>query len=343
MVKNIPKLLPMKNKIVLNQVFIFTIFLTFLHSCTFPDLRTLATITSSEAKYITPISATIDCNITNGGDAYISERGVCYSKNPTPTIESTVVKQNEWALNFTIYITCLEVKTKYYARAFAINEKGTAYSEEISFTTKNWEIGSLSDFDGNTYRTFKISDLDQTWMQENLKVTHFSNGDQLLHVQNPTDWKNLKTGAYCVLPNFSDYKEIYGLLYNAYVVEDNRNICPTGWHVPNEAEWQVFSDYLGGDEVSGGKMKESGKTHWISPNTSADNSSGFTGLPGSSRLEDGYFLDAALGNYGQWWSATSTNNLEMYGHALSYLYGSKSKGQVSKNYGRSIRCIKDKS
>ncbi len=140
--------------------------------------------------------------------------------------------------------------------------------------------GTMTDQDGNTYKTITIGT--QTWMAENLKTTKYRNGDPIPNVTDISEWYHLTTGAYCDYINTPGSDVTYGKLYNWHTVADSRNIAPTGWHVPSDAEWAILIEYLGGSDVAGGKLKETGTTHWYNPTTEATNESGFTGLPGGS-------------------------------------------------------------
>lgn len=199
----------------------------------------------------------------------------------------------------------------------------------------------LTDIDGNIYHSVIIGT--QTWMAENLKVTHYRNGELIPNVTDSTIWSNLTTGARCYYNNDSaTYASTYGTLYNWYTVNTG-NLCPTGWHVPTDAEWTTQATYLGGDSIAGGKLKEVGTTHWNSPNTGADNSSGFLALPAGRRGGyDGVF--AEIGRYGIWWSATEGNPLSAYDHVMLYNKASSSSNQsdVYVRSGYSVRCLRDK-
>lgn len=179
----------------------------------------------------------------------------------------------------------------------------------------------------------------QIWMKKNLSTEKYRNGDIIPQVQNTKEWEKLRTGAWCYYGNNSENGKTYGKLYNWYAVNDSRGLAPDGWHIPSDKEWTKFTDYLGGDMVASGKMKEAGTSHWDSPNTGADNSSGFTALPGGGRYADGSFL--TLGYVGYWWSATE------YGATYAWLrylyYGSavSSRYFYSKGYGFSVRCLRD--
>ncbi len=197
--------------------------------------------------------------------------------------------------------------------------------------------GTVRDVDGNVYRTVTIGS--QVWMAENLKVTHYRNGDAIPNVTSAGTWSGLNTGAYCDYDNDVNNVSSYGRLYNWYAAADNRKIAPYGWHVPTDAEMQTLVDYLGGNEVAGGKMKEPGATHWLSPNTGATNESGFSGLPSGARVNGGIYFN--MGGGALFWSSK-----EVITEAGSYsymLYNSSATypSVVSKTYGYSIRCVKD--
>jgi uncharacterized protein (TIGR02145 family) len=195
---------------------------------------------------------------------------------------------------------------------------------------------TVSDIDGNVYNILEIGS--QWWMAENLKVTHYRNGDPIPNVVDKTDWNDLSSGAYCSYDNDDGNIAIYGLLYNWYAVDDSRIIAPEGWHVPSRAEWQILIDYLGGSNNAGGKMKESGTTHWRSPNTGATNESGFSALPGGARISLGYFT---LGGSAFFMSSTELGSSSFWCLHLSYLYNRLAGEEWTKQSGLSVRCVKD--
>ncbi|MFZ4401702.1 MAG: fibrobacter succinogenes major paralogous domain-containing protein [Bacteroidales bacterium] len=197
----------------------------------------------------------------------------------------------------------------------------------------------VTDIDGNIYDIVSIGN--QTWMKQNLKVTHYCNGDNIPNIIENETWYNLSTGAYCCYNNDESYSIIYGKLYNFYTVTDSRNLCPNGWHVPNNAEWNTLTTYLGGDNIAGGKLKEIGFTHWIRPNTSATNKTGFTALPAGNRYNGAIFYNMGEGGY--WWSTTVNDEEESaWNFMLSNDYGGiYSGGEFNKKYGFSVRCMKD--
>ncbi|OFX32082.1 MAG: hypothetical protein A2X08_17780 [Bacteroidetes bacterium GWA2_32_17] len=207
----------------------------------------------------------------------------------------------------------------------------------MSLTTLQESVNTVTDIDGNVYNTITIGT--QVWMAENLKTTKYRDGTTIPNVTDNTAWSNLTTGAYCDNSNLSSNSDTYGKLYNWYAVADVHNICPTGWHMPTDAEWSVLTTYLGGESVAGGKLKETGTTHWESPNTGATNETGFTALPGGYRYDNGSFYN--VGNYGLWWSSTESNISNAWFRDAYYLYNNVNRLNISKKDGFSVRCVKD--
>jgi uncharacterized protein (TIGR02145 family) len=164
--------------------------------------------------------------------------------------------------------------------------------------------GTVTDIDGNVYHTVTIGT--QTWMVENLKTTHYRDGEAIPYVTDSAIWNGLSTPAYCFYNNDAvANKATYGALYNWYTASSPK-LCPVGWHVPTDAEWTTLMTYLGGQIVAGGKLKEQGTAHWNSPNTGADNSTGFTAVPGGCRTM-GLIQFYEIGTFGYWWSSTETS------------------------------------
>lgn len=197
---------------------------------------------------------------------------------------------------------------------------------------------TVTDYDGNVYTTVTIGT--QVWLVENLKVTHYRNGDAIPNVSDAQPWSVLTTGAYCEYNNTPSNGTTYGKLYNWYAVHDSRNIAPVGWHVPTNEEWSTLTTYLGGIDVAGGKLKETGTSHWEPPNMGATNETGFTALPGGERTASGSFIDISM--FGFW--RTSTEYDATHARILYMDYQSDNVYQEYyslKNGGLSVRCIKD--
>ncbi|HEQ99299.1 MAG TPA: hypothetical protein ENO22_08180 [candidate division Zixibacteria bacterium] len=206
----------------------------------------------------------------------------------------------------------------------------------------------IMDVDGNLYQTILIGE--QCWMAENLKVTHYRNGDPLPNVTDAGAWNGLTSGAYCDYNNDDGQVEVYGRLYNWYALIDSRNIAPEGWHLPTDAEWKQLEMFLGMSQADadatgwrgtdeGGKLKEAGMVHWNSPNTGATNESGFTALPGGYRVNTGAFLN--MGTYAYLWSSTESGAYTVWGRLLSSGVATIYRYADSKAAGFSVRCIRD--
>jgi len=168
-------------------------------------------------------------------------------------------------------------------------------------------------------------------MQENLRVSA-----GIPNVIDSSQWANLTTAAWCYYQNNPANGATYGKLYNWYAVNTG-SLCPSGWHIPTDAEWQTLVDALGGDAVAGGAMKAT--TLWSSPNTGATNSSGFTALPGGYRLNDGSFY--TVGGLGSFWSSTEYSSFNAWYRSLYYNYSDVSRTNHYKDYGFSCRCLRD--
>lgn len=182
----------------------------------------------------------------------------------------------------------------------------------------------------------------QVWMTKNLDVVTYQNGDTIPQVTNLDDWYSLCSGAWCYYNNDSITGETYGKLYNWYAVHDSRGLAPKGWHIPNDDEWDLLTNFLGGEDVAGGKIKEAGLSHWIDPNVGATNSSGFNALPaGYNNSPNATF--SGIHENSQWWSA---NEYDLMRASYRFIYNSDSrlnKGSnwVTKTYGFSVRCLHD--
>jgi uncharacterized protein (TIGR02145 family) len=197
----------------------------------------------------------------------------------------------------------------------------------------------VTDIDGNEYKTIKIGE--QIWMAENLKVTHYRNGDSIPNIIRDRDWTNTSQGAYCNYDNDESDVETYGRLYNWYAVDDKRGLAPKDWHIPTNEEAKELVEFLGGYSVSGGKLKEIGFEHWTPPNTGATNESGFTALPG------GYRSGGSFGSMGwdtHFWFSTMYNSLTAWSMLIDCDRSGISRSYWSyydKKDGFSVRCIKD--
>jgi uncharacterized protein (TIGR02145 family) len=182
----------------------------------------------------------------------------------------------------------------------------------------------------------------QVWSGCNLDVTTYRNGDPIPEVTDQGAWNSLTTGAWCYYENTTSNGTTYGKLYNWHAVNDPRGLAPNGYHVPSDEEWTTLVNYLGGDNVAGGHLKEPGFCHWEDPNTDADNSSNFTGLPSGIRglLSINAFTGITLLTY-FWTSTPYLGGADGYAYQLRYVDGLVVRGFFTVRNGFAVRLIKD--
>lgn len=206
-----------------------------------------------------------------------------------------------------------------------------------SFLYGQDSTGTVTDVDSNVYKTVKIGN--QWWMAENLKVTHYRNGDKIPNITDNTDWSHLASGAYCSFDNDEGNVATYGCLYNYYAVTDNRNIAPIGWHVPGDAEWKILIKHCGGASVAGNKMKEAGTEHWYESNPEITNESGFSALPGGLRLNTGAYFNIFF--TATFWTSTEKGSANAWHWNLFYNISKARRQDLQNQYGISVRCLRD--
>ncbi len=196
-----------------------------------------------------------------------------------------------------------------------------------------------SDDNGNSNTNTTVTIGGQVWMQKNLNVSKYVNGDDIPQVQDATAWAALTTGAWCYYENNASNGDVYGKLYNWYAVNDPRGLAPTGYHVPSDAEWTTLTTFLGGESVAGNKMKATTGWNPFSGITNT-NSSGFTGLAGGRRSQyDGPFFD--VGYRGNWWSSSENDTPTVWSRELNYQHGDAHRYYSNKGEGLSVRCLRD--
>jgi uncharacterized protein (TIGR02145 family) len=212
------------------------------------------------------------------------------------------------------------------------------------------ETGIMTDIDGNVYKTIKIGN--QWWMAENLKVKKYRNGYLIPEINDSTDWCDRTSGACCAYNFNSDNAKTYGLLYNWFVISDTATIAPEGWHIPTDDEWKELEKQTGmsASEAEksgwrgtheGEKLKIAGTEGWSSyTDVWPTNESGFTALGGSCRVFNSEMGFPGLKQTGFWWTRSENDNLACYRY-LDYKNANVFRGRGSKNYGFSIRCVKD--
>jgi uncharacterized protein (TIGR02145 family) len=322
----------------------------------------IPTLTTAVVDSIKTTTARSGGNITNDGGCTITARGVVWSTSQNPTIAlSTKTSDGTGTGSFISNLKGLIANTTYYVRAYAINCAGTAYGNQLSFTTTAVSQGvpcpgvpTVTDIDGNTYNTVQIGT--QCWTKENLRVTKYSDGTII-----PLDssggnagngagqtWRIWTTGARTIYAHSPSNLSTYGYLYNWYAAKgiastgstSYKNLCPTGWHVPSDGEWTTLTTHIGGVYVAGGKMKSTGTNLWTSPNAGATNESGFTGLPGGNRYPGGSFVE--IRNDASFCSATEDADGNVWNRNLFSNSGHVSRGQwYFKSIGGSVRCLRD--
>jgi uncharacterized protein (TIGR02145 family) len=199
-------------------------------------------------------------------------------------------------------------------------------------STKGQEV--VKDYDGNVYKSVKIGN--QVWMAENLKVTHYRNGEPIPNIKESKQWDFLANGAYCDLSNNPSNTKAFGLIYNWYTIADIRNICPAGWHVPSESEWVILVSFLAGEKI----VASTGTSGKIAPNAIKLNEIMFKVLPEGFRGYDGEFSGIGYGG-GAWWSSTSASEGTAYYHGINYNTASRTLLEGRKKFGYYIRCVKD--
>ena len=320
----------------------------------------LPTITTSSPSSAGVDTVVIGGDISNDGGSSIVLRGVCYSTSPNPNMGNQRTEDGSGIGSFNTVLRGLTSSTTYYARSYSKNSNGVVvYGNEVSFTTSAPLPGvrcpgtpTVTDIDGNIYNTVQIGN--QCWTQSNLKVSKYRNGDSIPTGLNNSQWNSTTSGAYAIYNNDPVNDGLYGKLYNHYAVTDSRGLCPTGWHVPSDGEWNVMVKYLdpnadtvcGGcwqSNIAGGALKSTAMQPtpggWNPPNTGATNSSGFTALPGGFRNDDGDFTN--MPNNGCWWSSSVLFGSLAWYRTLFETNSFIPRHPNTPTHGVSVRCLKD--
>lgn len=328
----------MKNTLI-PSLFLFiavSAFLLFAGSCENEENKPeIPVVSTTDITEITQTTAMGGGNITSDGGAGVSARGICWDTQPNPEISDRKTADGTGTGSFTSNLGLLSPDSTYYVRAYATNSAGTAYGNQVNFTTEK-STKFTDSRDGNVYETVKIGT--QVWMKENLKYLPEVSGPTTYSQYDPVYYVYDYEGSDVSIAKQMPAYKIYGALYNW---EAANSACPEGWHLPSDAEWSVLTTYLGGVQVAGGKLKETGTEHWDVTNTQVTNESGFTALPGGFRYSDSTFY--YIRGMGRWWSATEQifASTDAWNRSISaggidvYLL------DVPKKWGLSVRCVKD--
>lgn len=316
----------------------------------FTTAAELAIVSTAAVTMITTNSAVSGGNVISDGGSAVTARGICWSTGTTPAISDSHTTDGNGTGSYTSSMTGLNPNTTYYVRAYAVNSVGTSYGSVISFTTQQLDV-TVTDVDGNVYNTVTLGA--QVWMTENLRVTHYRNGDPILTGLSDNEWSSATDGAFAVYNNEPSNSQVYGNLYNWYAVTDTRGLCPVGWHVPSNAEWEVLLTYLinngfgyggSGDDIGKSMAMtsgwiESGLPGTVGNDQSSNNASGFSALPAGFRNYTGAF--SYLGTMGFWWSSTETTSDYALSRFLQNTLPGLENPAYDKNKGLSVRCVKD--
>jgi uncharacterized protein (TIGR02145 family) len=296
-------------------------------------------------------------NVVYEGSSVVIDHGIYFSLLPDPEITGSEFPINAGMGVFSVILPQLVSNTKYYVKAYAKNNSGISYGAETSFFMPHVNnYTSINDIDGNSYFVINIGN--QTWMAENLRTSRFNDGTPIAEITNENLWGHTNSPAYCWYDNNMGIQTTYGALYNYYTIDTatngHRNVCPVGWHVPDDTEWNQLIGFLGGKSIAGTKLKEVGDFYWSHPPGTnwpmGDNSSDFSALAGGERID----FDAGYGAVflGIWLSArfwsrglngishyltleTSYSNAEIFPELIP-----RNKDKTNGN-GYSVRCIKD--
>jgi uncharacterized protein (TIGR02145 family) len=306
-----------------------------------------ADVLTTEISSITTTTAVSGGNIVSGGGGIVTARGICWNTSSNPTISNSHTVNGSGLGTFSANLINLVPGTIYYVRAYATTSGGTTYGNEVVFTTNELSVLiDLSDLDNNVYYTVIINN--QEWIVSNLKTTKYADGVSIPYIEMGTEFSADRSGAYCWPNNDIDNRELYGAIYNWYAVNNARGLVyfkrngvhETGWRVATKTDWENLATYLGGNSVTGGKLKENGTEHWASPNIGATNETGFTAIPAGVRDYVGNFnfLSKTIAAF---WTATQYDTSQAVMRVMYNTIASLGVNNYDKRNGMSVKCVRD--
>jgi uncharacterized protein (TIGR02145 family) len=307
--------------------------------CQKDEFAGIPVISTTQITEITGVLMASGGNITSDGGSTVTSRGIQWSTNPDQMTDFNKTSDGSGTGNFISNMSGLAGSTKYYVRAYATNSSGTAYGEQLTFTTR------IIDIEGNEYHAIVIGT--QTWMAENLKVTHLNDGSEINMISSDLEWYTSKTPAYCWYYNIVPQGGDNSPLYNFYTVNSGK-LCPEGWSLPSDGEWKTLEMFLGmsqaeadmlnwrGDETSTQLKAVDG---WYVLNGIQD-MYGFKALPagirhGATGGFEGYNQGAS------WWSSSVYDGTNGWYRSISSGETTIYRGYQINQSGFSVRCIKN--
>ena len=308
----------------------------------------LPTLDISDITAFTDSTAKVDGIVVRDGGASVTERGICFNTSENPSIINDKITEGNGRGSFTGVLSGLKVNTAYYVRAFATNSSGTGYSEQIKFTTTGGDNG-IFNYSGKTYHFKKIGT--QTWMTENMAfLPDDITPSMYITYTTPNYSVPLYDGKDGNAAKLTDIYKTYGVLYNWPAA---MKVCPCGWHLPSDSEWNILEKKLGLLETGSesrierseadvaNQLKETGALHWKIVNKKSNNYSGFNALPGG--YSDAKYSSDDIGYAAYFWSSTETDEKQAWNREIvDYLhYDGIIKRTGFKNFKFSVRCIKD--
>lgn len=346
-----------------NQTFYVRAFAVNSQGISYGQVLSFTTISGPPTIWLQPVfgfsdNAVVTANISDAGISwpqyqppFITTRGIAWGTSPNPDINGNHLASDSNGYTFQLELSNLQPLTTYYARAYAENSLGIAYSNQQVFTTAA-PSPPVSDVDGNQYRTVKIGN--QTWMAENLRTSRFRNGSPVSYIVDNVAWYETVAPAWCWYNHQENLNFPMGKLYNWYAVADSKGLCPAGWHVPDSVDMANLRYNIliaTGDTLNlGGKMKSTNLMawyqYWVPTNKGATNQTGFSGLPGGMRSTS-EFINTGFNNskFGIWWQKTGIPKyyvLRKVSDQLEFYSPDFSLDDIgSKKQGLSVRCLKD--